>query len=101
MKKTFRTPDRKIEEWDELTESNAHGIRIARIADYLSCVASNQESRNDLYEIAQVANTINSLHDRRRCLSGRLYEIRETLRKTLRDTIRYEFGEEELKRINP
>ena len=99
--KTTIVPDWKLEEWNELTESNAHGLRLERIADYLYGCTSNTEARANLYEIAHVMNTINSLHDRRRSLSFPLYTIRETLRKTLRETIAQEFGQEELNRINP
>lgn len=85
----------------DMTESNAHGIRLERIADYLYGCTSNTDASADLYEIAHVMNTINSLHDRRRYLSFPLYAIREFLRKTLRETIDQEFGHEELNRINP
>lgn len=99
--KTYIVPNDKLQEWDELTESNAHGLRLQRIADYMFCCSTTPDTKADLYEITQMLNTINSLHDRRRSLSGRLWEIRETLRKQLRNAIKSEFGEAELKRINP
>lgn len=99
--KAIIVPDWKIEEWEELTEENAHGLRLQRIADYMFCCTMDAEARADLFEIEHVLNTINSLHDRRRCLSGQLWEIRETLRKRLRKVIEKEFGEDVLKRINP
>ena len=96
----IRIPDWKLEEWNELTEWNAHGKRIERIADYCQAFA-DEAGRADLYEITATLNAINCLHDRRGYISDYLYELRRVARERLRKVIGEQFGPEVLERIDP
>ena len=93
-------PAWKLAEWSELTESNAHGKRLERIADYCATFAEG-EARQDLQDLAALFNTINARHDKSgRGISRILYETRSKLSAELRELILELFGPEVLADIH-
>ena len=92
--------DWKLEEWEALENSNAHGTRLERIADYCMSFADG-EAMTDLYAIRCMLNALNCQHDRIGHIPMWLYKIRENLRLQLRKVIGEEFGPSVLNRIDP
>ena len=93
-------PEWRLEAWKEMENRHAHGKRLERIADYCQTFAGD-EGRAELYEITEVLNTINSLHERRGCLNEFLFNLRYATRERLISVIGTEFGPEALELIGP
>lgn len=90
--KRLSIPEWKLQEWDELTNSNAHGLRLYRIADYLIGLVENQNRKNDLVALAGMLNALNCQHDRLGHLPAWMHNIRCVMSERLTQIVVEEFG---------
>lgn len=89
--------ENQLPKWDEITERNGHGAVMQETAEYFAnkCAEYDMEyERLAFYEIAEIAKTINRLHDERGCLYGTVALIRSEAWKQLNHPIKVDFGEE-------
>lgn len=91
---------KRIAEWNEMEQRNAHGERLQRIAGYFWAI-NGRKYVCDFGDILSVLHEINSLHESRGSLTFHLSEIRNTARLQLRELIKIHYGDKIAARVNP
>lgn len=99
--KHLEIPKHKLNEWNELENSNAHGKRLERIADYIDFYCDDLENRHNLNCARSMLNTLNARHYAQGYITEWEIQMREMMRQEIRAIIADEFGQTTLLEINP